>query len=159
MLADACLHRYNGRSQHSLPPALPRRAPSVQGLGSGLTQHVLRRHGVLEHEDGGHDDDHPLDAVADRVRDGRDALEDRIADLRAAVRLPRESVRACGTRLGGSGAAARLPTVAAPASRVRITLRLSLPPKRRAPLACWYVWNMKPAAAALSSRFWGSATP
>ena len=43
-----------------------------------LTNDVLLRHGVLEENDGGHNDDDALEAVADGVRHGRHALQDHV---------------------------------------------------------------------------------
>lgn len=49
------------------------------------TEGVLLGDGVLEDKDRGDDDDHALDAVADGVRDGADALENHVGDLLVGV--------------------------------------------------------------------------
>ena len=48
------------------------------------TKHVLLAHGVLEENDGCHNDDDPLQAISDRVRHRRHPLQDHIGHLQAS---------------------------------------------------------------------------
>ena len=87
-----------GRSPVLFPTApCPKRAHLGLGVGEdtgegdGRADGALPRDRVLEHHDGGQDDDDALDTVADRVRHGRDALEDQVADLLVGMEAERSA--------------------------------------------------------------------
>ena len=53
-----------------------------------LTNHVLLGHGVLEDNDRGHNDDDPLEAVANRVCDWGHPLQDHVGHLHTKLTAP-----------------------------------------------------------------------
>ena len=72
---------------HAFPPKTPIRAapqaPTPRPLSRvrALTDRVELRHGRPEEDDGGHDDDDALHAVAHRVRHGGHALQNHVRNL------------------------------------------------------------------------------